>query len=201
MPAQQGQAFRLVAVARADQFRVPPDVPQRHSRAAQDRAQRQPVHVILCVHAAAARRAANGAEEDAFPLVEAERVHAQAGALGDLPDAQLARLDCHAARVQVRPGLIVAARAAAEARGLPRFRTGQPPYSILSRGIERPVLPACQRYRMGVLTWNPLAGASRSVSCGHAFRPSIGVDGGCFFTRRPAKPVPPFRLDAHVTTR
>jgi aryl-alcohol dehydrogenase-like predicted oxidoreductase len=51
---------------------------------------------------------------------------------------------------------IVAAHAAAEARGLPRFRTEQPPYSILSRGIERSVLPVCQRYRMGVQTWSPL---------------------------------------------
>lgn len=51
---------------------------------------------------------------------------------------------------------IVAAQAAAQARGLPPFRTEQPPYSILSRGIERSVLPVCQRYRMGVLTWSPL---------------------------------------------
>jgi aryl-alcohol dehydrogenase-like predicted oxidoreductase len=42
-------------------------------------------------------------------------------------------------------------------RGLYRFRTEQPPYSLLARGIERTVLPACQRYHMGVLTWSPLA--------------------------------------------
>jgi aryl-alcohol dehydrogenase-like predicted oxidoreductase len=51
---------------------------------------------------------------------------------------------------------IVAAHATSRARGLPPFRTEQPPYSILSRGIERSVLPVCQRYRMGVLTWSPL---------------------------------------------
>ena len=34
----------------------------------------------------------------------------------------------------------------------------QPPYSIFCRGIERDVLAACQRYRMGVLTWSPLSG-------------------------------------------
>src|SRR5256885_2154362 len=39
-------------------------------------------------------------------------------------------------------------------RGL---RPEQPPYSVLCRGIERSVLPLCQRHRMGVLTWSPLA--------------------------------------------
>jgi aryl-alcohol dehydrogenase-like predicted oxidoreductase len=42
-------------------------------------------------------------------------------------------------------------------RGLQRFRTEQPPYSILNRGIEREVLPTCQRYGMGALVWSPLA--------------------------------------------
>ncbi|WP_101926507.1 MULTISPECIES: aldo/keto reductase [Luteimonas] len=52
---------------------------------------------------------------------------------------------------------IVAAQWTAERRGLARFRTEQPPYSILNRSIEREVLPACQRYGMGVMTWSPLA--------------------------------------------
>jgi aryl-alcohol dehydrogenase-like predicted oxidoreductase len=46
---------------------------------------------------------------------------------------------------------IVEAQWAAERRGLHRFRTEQPPYSILSRGIEAEVLPIAQRYGMGVL--------------------------------------------------
>ncbi|MFF0201172.1 aldo/keto reductase [Streptomyces sp. NPDC005017] len=45
----------------------------------------------------------------------------------------------------------------AERRALPRFRTEQPPYSLLARGVERSVLPTCSRYGMGVLTWAPLA--------------------------------------------
>ncbi|MER0243144.1 aldo/keto reductase [Streptomyces sp. HSW2009] len=45
----------------------------------------------------------------------------------------------------------------AERRALPRFRTEQPPYSLLGRGVETAVLPTCQRYEMGVLTWSPLA--------------------------------------------
>jgi aryl-alcohol dehydrogenase-like predicted oxidoreductase len=52
---------------------------------------------------------------------------------------------------------IVEAQHVAERRALYRFRTEQPPYSLLARGIERDVLPACQRYGMGVLTWSPLA--------------------------------------------
>ena len=52
---------------------------------------------------------------------------------------------------------IVEAQWVAERRGLARFRTEQPPYSILNRGIEREVLPVCERYGMGVLVWSPLA--------------------------------------------
>jgi len=53
---------------------------------------------------------------------------------------------------------IVAAQWAAERRGYEHFRTEQPPYSLLVRGIERDVLPTCQTYGMGVLPWSPLAG-------------------------------------------
>ncbi len=51
---------------------------------------------------------------------------------------------------------IVEAQWVAERRGLERFRTDQPPYSILNRGIEREVLPVAQRYGMGILVWGPL---------------------------------------------
>jgi aryl-alcohol dehydrogenase-like predicted oxidoreductase len=44
----------------------------------------------------------------------------------------------------------------AERRGLERFHTEQPPYSILNRSIEREVLPAAERYGMGMLVWGPL---------------------------------------------
>ncbi|WP_416968026.1 aldo/keto reductase [Streptomyces sp. 4F14] len=52
---------------------------------------------------------------------------------------------------------IVEAQWVAERRGLERFRTEQPTYSILNRGIETEVLPVAQRYGMGVLVWSPLA--------------------------------------------
>jgi aryl-alcohol dehydrogenase-like predicted oxidoreductase len=51
---------------------------------------------------------------------------------------------------------IVEAHHVAERRGLFRFRTEQPPYNILARGIERDVLPVAERCGMGVLTWSPL---------------------------------------------
>jgi len=53
---------------------------------------------------------------------------------------------------------IVEAQWVAERRGLERFRTEQPHYSILNRGIESEVLPVCQRYGMGTLVWSPLGG-------------------------------------------
>jgi aryl-alcohol dehydrogenase-like predicted oxidoreductase len=52
---------------------------------------------------------------------------------------------------------IVEAHHVAERRALGRFRTEQPPYSILVRSIEASVLPVCQRYGMGVLVWSPVA--------------------------------------------
>ena len=52
---------------------------------------------------------------------------------------------------------IVEAQWVAERRGLERFRTEQPAYSILNRGIEAEVLPVVQRYGMGALVWSPLA--------------------------------------------
>ena len=52
---------------------------------------------------------------------------------------------------------IVEAQWVAEKRGLARFRTEQPPYSMLDRGIERDMLPTAQRYGMGVMVWSPLS--------------------------------------------
>ena len=52
---------------------------------------------------------------------------------------------------------IVEAQWVAERRGLARFHTEQPAYSILSRGVEREILPTVQRHGMGSLVWGPLA--------------------------------------------
>src|SRR6476659_7206199 len=53
---------------------------------------------------------------------------------------------------------IVEAQWTAERRGRERFVCEQPPYSLLARGIEAGVLPTCERYGMGTITWSPLAG-------------------------------------------
>ena len=63
-------------------------------------------------------------------------------------------------------GQIVEAQWAARERRLERFRTEQPPYSLLTRGIELGVLPTAQRHGMGILTYSPLAGGWLSGSWG-----------------------------------
>ncbi len=59
---------------------------------------------------------------------------------------------------------IVEAQWTARERNLQRFRTEQPPYSLLTRGIELAVLPTAQRHGMGILTYSPLAGGWLSGS-------------------------------------
>ncbi|MCM4076209.1 aldo/keto reductase [Paractinoplanes hotanensis] len=76
------------------------------------------------------------------------------GALTDLIRAGKVRAIGHSS---LPADEIVEAQWVAERRGLARFRTEQPPYSILNRGIERDVLPVCERYGLGTLVWSPLA--------------------------------------------
>jgi aryl-alcohol dehydrogenase-like predicted oxidoreductase len=61
-------------------------------------------------------------------------------------------------------GEIVEAQWAARERRLERFRTEQPPYSLLVRGIELDVLPTARRHGLGILTYSPLAGGWLSGS-------------------------------------
>ena len=51
---------------------------------------------------------------------------------------------------------LVQAQSVSERRGLARFRTEQPPYSIFVRHVERDVFPVAQEYGLGVLVWAPL---------------------------------------------
>jgi aryl-alcohol dehydrogenase-like predicted oxidoreductase len=53
---------------------------------------------------------------------------------------------------------IVESHWVSERRGRERFRSEQPPYSLLVRGIEAEVLPVVQAYGMGAIVWSPLAG-------------------------------------------
>jgi aryl-alcohol dehydrogenase-like predicted oxidoreductase len=52
---------------------------------------------------------------------------------------------------------IVEAQCVADRRGHGRFRTEQPPYSMLTRAIEYDVLPTCLRYGIGVMSYSPIA--------------------------------------------
>jgi aryl-alcohol dehydrogenase-like predicted oxidoreductase len=61
---------------------------------------------------------------------------------------------------------VVEAQWVAERRVRERFRTEQPQYSVLARGIEADLLPVCQQYGMGVLSWSPLAGGWLSGAFG-----------------------------------
>jgi aryl-alcohol dehydrogenase-like predicted oxidoreductase len=56
------------------------------------------------------------------------------------------------------PSQIVEAQWVAHERGYLPFRCEQPPYSILTRGIEHDVLPVCEQYGIGVIPYSPLAG-------------------------------------------
>jgi aryl-alcohol dehydrogenase-like predicted oxidoreductase len=53
---------------------------------------------------------------------------------------------------------IVEAQWAAARRGSERFVCEQSQYSIFARSVEQAVLPACQRHRMAMIPWSPLAG-------------------------------------------
>jgi aryl-alcohol dehydrogenase-like predicted oxidoreductase len=53
---------------------------------------------------------------------------------------------------------MVEAQWVSERRGLGRFVSEQPPYSILARAVEADVLPVAEQYGLGVIPWSPLAG-------------------------------------------
>jgi aryl-alcohol dehydrogenase-like predicted oxidoreductase len=77
--------------------------------------------------------------------------------LGALSDLIRAGKICYAGSSTFPADQIVEAQWTAQRRDRERFVCEQPPYSILVRGIEADVLPACERYQMGVISWGPLA--------------------------------------------
>jgi aryl-alcohol dehydrogenase-like predicted oxidoreductase len=77
------------------------------------------------------------------------------GALTDLVRAGKVRYIGHST---FPVSAIVEAQWTARDRVRERFLSEQPPYSILTRGIEVDVLPTCMRYGMGVISYSPLAG-------------------------------------------
>jgi aryl-alcohol dehydrogenase-like predicted oxidoreductase len=78
--------------------------------------------------------------------------------LGALSDLIRAGKICYAGSSTYPAAQIVEAQWTAQRRGRERFVCEQPPYSILVRGVEADILPACQQYGMGVIPWSPLAG-------------------------------------------
>ena len=90
---------------------------------------------------------------------------------------------------------IVEAQWTAERRGLGRFVTEQPPYSILVRGIEADVLPTTGKYGMGVIPWSPLAGGWLSGRSARASAPQPTAATGS----RPVRPVDARRTSASWT--
>ena len=76
------------------------------------------------------------------------------GALSDLVRAGKIR---YFGASKVPASQIVEAQWTADRRGHGRFRTEQPPYSMLTRAIEYDVLPTCLRHGMGVMAYSPLA--------------------------------------------
>ncbi|MCE7003392.1 aldo/keto reductase [Kibdelosporangium philippinense] len=78
---------------------------------------------------------------------------------------------------------IVEAQWVADKRGHQRFRTEQPPYSLLTRGIEADILPTVRRHGMGVLTWSPLAGGWLSGRADPAATSEVRAQWGGMFDR------------------
>src|SRR6266542_4799169 len=89
--AQEIEPFLLVAGSLANELGVPTDPDERHARGAEVGADLQPLDVLLAVDAVPVGAPAHGTGQDAGALVEAQRVDAETGALGNLPDAQARR--------------------------------------------------------------------------------------------------------------
>lgn len=53
---------------------------------------------------------------------------------------------------------LVESLAISQHRGLERFVALQVEYSLVERGIERELMPAAQRWNLGIMPWSPLAG-------------------------------------------
>jgi NDP-hexose C3-ketoreductase / dTDP-4-oxo-2-deoxy-alpha-D-pentos-2-ene 2,3-reductase len=67
---------------------------------------------------------------------------------------------------------IVQANEAASSRNFLGLVSEQCKYNITVRSVELEVLPACDRYGLGVIAWSPLAGGSPEVPCRRRTRPA-----------------------------
>src|SRR5215210_8716484 len=103
---------------------------------------------------------------------------------------------------------IVKAQWVARERGLERYLTEQPPYSLLVRGVEADVLPTCLEHGMGVIPWSPLAGGWLSGRWRAGEKPpTSSAPSGCRsattcrFPRTARSSMPPTRWDGSPTRR
>lgn len=81
---------------------------------------------------------------------------------------------------------IVEAQWAAQRLNATPFVSLQPQYSLLARGIEPEILPACRRHGLGVIAWSPLGGG---VLTGR-YRRGIAADADTRIGRLQASPSP-----------
>ncbi|MCB9139299.1 MAG: aldo/keto reductase [Caldilineaceae bacterium] len=58
-----------------------------------------------------------------------------------------------------------------EQKHLARFVSDQPPYNLLDRRIENELIPCCQAYGLGLITWSPLAMGILAGRYAHADAP------------------------------
>jgi aryl-alcohol dehydrogenase-like predicted oxidoreductase len=68
----------------------------------------------------------------------------------------------------------VDAQAVSDRRGLERFVSEQPPYSIFARGAEVDVFPMAQQFSIGVIVWSPLSGGWLTGKYRRGQSPSAG---------------------------
>lgn len=96
---------------------------------------------------------------DLFQLHRFDEACSVEDSLGGLTDLATAGKIIYAGHSAWPAERIVEAQWTSERMGLTRFRCEQASYSILKRRIERAVLPTCDRYGMGVITYSPLGGS------------------------------------------
>ncbi len=86
---------------------------------------------------------------------------------------------------------IMEAIMASEIKGYARFVCEQPPYNLLDRRVENEIVPMCQAYDLGLITWSPLAQgvlAGRYASATDLPTDSRGALRGGIYSERITRP-------------
>jgi aryl-alcohol dehydrogenase-like predicted oxidoreductase len=78
-----------------------------------------------------------------------------------------------------------------ELKGYVRFVSEQPPYNLLDRRIENELVPMCQTYGLGILSWSPLAhgllAGRYAEAVNHPARSRASLRGGIYAERITAR--------------